>query len=117
MVQSSFPAARGNGFHVAIITDGNSGSRRKRGMPRLVGHCAGTENVRRIVSTCPDLGVRDLTLYAFSTVGWRRPQPEVDGRMGILDELISASSMRNPILIIRTSGEYRLCSFPTWQAA
>ena len=67
MTQSSFPVATGNGLHVAIIIDGNSRSARQRGMPRLVGHRAGTENVRRIVSACPDLGIRYLTRSAFST--------------------------------------------------
>ena len=81
MVQSSFPIATGNGFHVVIIVAGTSRSTPKRGILRPVGHRAGTENVRRVVSACPDLGRRSLTLSAFPTENRGWPQPEVDGRM------------------------------------
>ena len=88
MSQSPFQPTKPDGLHVAIIMDGNGRWAKQRGMPRLVGHRAGTENVRRIVSACPDLGIRYLTLYAFSTENWRRPRPEVEGLMRILAEFI-----------------------------
>lgn len=81
-------AGAAEGLHVAIIMDGNGRWARKRGMPRLVGHRAGTENVRRIVRACPEERIRYLTLYAFSTENWSRPQAEVRGLMRILGEFI-----------------------------
>src|SRR5918911_5427218 len=74
--------------HIAIIMDGNGRWARQRGLPRLIGHRAGTENIRRIVSECTEQGVRYLTLYAFSTENWSRPSREVDGLMRILGEFI-----------------------------
>lgn len=74
--------------HIAVIMDGNGRWARQRGLPRLAGHRAGTENIRKIVSACTDLGVRYLTLYAFSTENWSRPSREVEGLMRILSEFI-----------------------------
>ena len=74
--------------HIAIIMDGNGRWARKRNLPRLAGHRAGTENIRRIVTECVQQGVRNLTLYAFSTENWSRPSAEVDGLMRILSEFI-----------------------------
>jgi undecaprenyl diphosphate synthase len=74
--------------HVAIIMDGNGRWARRKGLPRLAGHRAGTENIRTIVSACTDLGVRYLTLYAFSTENWSRPSLEVQGLMQILSDFI-----------------------------
>ncbi|MFO7167663.1 MAG: isoprenyl transferase [Chloroflexota bacterium] len=74
--------------HVAIIMDGNGRWARKRGLPRLAGHRAGTENIRRIVTECAQLGISCLTLYAFSTENWSRPSSEVDGLLRILSEFI-----------------------------
>jgi undecaprenyl diphosphate synthase len=74
--------------HIAIIMDGNGRWARKRGLPRLAGHRAGTENIRRIVTECAEQGVRYLTLYAFSTENWSRPSAEVSGLMHILSEFI-----------------------------
>jgi len=67
--------------HVAIIMDGNGRWARKRGLPRLAGHKRGTETVRNIVNACPDLGVEQLTLFAFSTENWKRSEEEVNGLM------------------------------------
>ncbi len=69
--------------HVAIIMDGNGRWARRRGMPRIAGHRAGVESVRRVVSACGDHGVEVLTLFAFSSENWKRPQQEV----GLLMEL------------------------------
>jgi undecaprenyl diphosphate synthase len=74
--------------HIAIIMDGNGRWARQRGMPRHAGHRAGTENIRPILRECDALGVRYLTLYAFSTENWTRPTSEVRGLMLILSEFI-----------------------------
>src|SRR3954465_6134889 len=89
--------------HVAIIMDGNGRWARSRGpprpaghpagagpggLPRLMGHRAGTENIRRIVHACVENNVKYLTLYAFSTENWNRPTNEVQGLMRILAEVI-----------------------------
>lgn len=73
--------------HIAIIMDGNGRWARSRGLPRLAGHRAGTENIRRVIEACVEFGVKYLTIYAFSTENWGRPQDEVQGLMGIFDEV------------------------------
>ncbi len=74
--------------HVAIIMDGNGRWALARGLPRLAGHRAGTENLRRIIKACAEFGVRYLTIYAFSTENWGRPREEVQGLMHILEDVI-----------------------------
>lgn len=74
--------------HIAVIMDGNGRWAKQRGLPRLAGHRAGTENIRAIVSECDRIGVRYLTLYAFSTENWGRPSMEVQGLMQILSDFI-----------------------------
>lgn len=74
--------------HVAIIMDGNGRWATRRGLPRVAGHRAGTENIRRIVRECTTLGIQYLTLYAFSTENWTRPSPEVSALMTIFAEYI-----------------------------
>lgn len=74
--------------HIAIIMDGNGRWAQQRGLPRAMGHRAGTENIRRIVQEAKALGVGYLTLYAFSTENWNRPGPEVRALMTILGEFI-----------------------------
>jgi undecaprenyl diphosphate synthase len=74
--------------HVAIIMDGNGRWALARGMPRLAGHRAGTENLRRIISASVEFGVKYLTIYAFSTENWGRPREEVDGLMHIIEDVI-----------------------------
>jgi undecaprenyl diphosphate synthase len=68
--------------------DGNGRWAKERGLPRLAGHRAGTENLRRILRTCVDLGIKILTIYAFSTENWVRPESEVRGLMSILERVI-----------------------------
>lgn len=70
--------------HVAIIMDGNGRWARLRGLPRTEGHRAGVEALRGVVSACGELGIRYLTLYAFSTENWHRPKTEVGALMGLL---------------------------------
>ena len=67
--------------HVAIIMDGNGRWAQARKKPRLFGHHAGAKRVRQIVKACPDLGVKYLTIFAFSTENWKRTQAEVSGLM------------------------------------
>ncbi len=74
--------------HVAIIMDGNGRWAVERGLPRMMGHRAGTENIRRIIESCVEVGIEILTLYAFSTENWRRPGDEVSGLLEILGEVI-----------------------------
>ena len=74
--------------HVAVIMDGNGRWAAGRGLPRLAGHRAGTENLRRIIRACVEFGVKYLTIYAFSTENWGRPQEEVDGLLHILEDVI-----------------------------
>src|SRR4051794_6325651 len=71
-------------WHVAIIMDGNGRWAAQRGQPRIAGHRAGVEAVRSAVDTSARLGVRALTLYAFSTENWKRPRLEVDALMRML---------------------------------
>jgi len=74
--------------HVAVIMDGNGRWAAGRGLPRLAGHRAGTENLRRIIRACVEFGIKYLTIYAFSTENWGRPQEEVDGLLHILEDVI-----------------------------
>ena len=80
--------------HIAIIMDGNGRWARQRGLPRLAGHRAGTENIRRIVTECVEQNVRYLTLYAFSSENWSRPAYEVEGLMRILGEFIDRETTK-----------------------
>ena len=75
-------------YHWAIIMDGNGRWARSRGRPRWAGHRAGTENIRRILEGCVEHGVKVLTLYAFSTENWGRPNAEVRGILRILERSI-----------------------------
>jgi undecaprenyl diphosphate synthase len=75
-------------LHVAIIMDGNGRWAISRGLPRLAGHRAGTENLRRVIRASVEFGVKYLTIYAFSTENWGRPPEEVQGLMRILEDVI-----------------------------
>lgn len=74
--------------HVAIIMDGNGRWAQMRGRPRLFGHHAGAKRVREIVESCPDQGVKYLTIFAFSTENWKRTQAEVAGLMKLFRRYI-----------------------------
>jgi len=75
-------------FHVAIIMDGNGRWASRRGLPRIAGHRAGVENIRRVIEACGEYGVKMLTIYAFSTENWQRSEDEVRGLMQILADVI-----------------------------
>jgi undecaprenyl diphosphate synthase len=74
--------------HVAIIMDGNGRWARQRGLPRQAGHRAGAENLRRIVRACVEFDIKILTIYAFSTENWGRPESEVRGLMRIFARVL-----------------------------
>ena len=74
--------------HVAIIMDGNGRWARQRGLPRLAGHREGVENMRRVLTSSVEFGIQVLTIYAFSTENWGRPEDEVKGLLGIIDEVL-----------------------------
>ncbi len=76
--------------HIAIIMDGNGRWAEKRNQARLLGHKAGVNSVRRVVETSREIGVRHLTLYAFSTENWSRPSLEVKGLMGLLKSYLQS---------------------------
>ena len=84
----------GAGLHVAVILDGNGRWAAARGLPRLAGHRAGAQAVRRVVEAAPGLGVRHLTLYAFSSDNWGRPPREVAGLMRLLRAYLASESAR-----------------------
>jgi undecaprenyl diphosphate synthase len=74
--------------HIAIIMDGNGRWARGRGLPREAGHRAGVENLRRIIDACIEFGIKILTIYAFSTENWGRPESEVRALMGIFRRVL-----------------------------
>ena len=78
--------------HVAIIMDGNGRWATARGKPRLFGHQAGVRRVREVVEACPDLGVKYLTVFAFSTENWKRSKAEVAGLMALFKRYIMKES-------------------------
>jgi undecaprenyl diphosphate synthase len=82
------PPAAATARNVAIIMDGNGRWAARRGLPPLAGHRAGTRALRRTVEAAPDLGVRSLAVYAFSTENWGRPEREVDDLMTLFAETI-----------------------------
>jgi len=75
-------------YHLAIIMDGNGRWAKARGLPRQAGHRQGVENLRRVLRSCAEFGIRVLTVYAFSTENWGRPAAEVRGLLGILETVI-----------------------------
>lgn len=75
--------------HVAIIMDGNGRWAKKKGQARLFGHTNGVEAVRNVLKACVEVGIKHLTVYAFSTENWNRPKEEVEGLMDLLVQTIS----------------------------
>ncbi len=74
--------------HIAIIMDGNGRWAKNRHLPRTAGHTVGSETFRKIATYCNDIGVKYLTVYAFSTENWSRPQAEVTAIMGLLRQYV-----------------------------
>ncbi len=97
--------------HVAIIMDGNGRWAQRRKKPRLFGHKAGAESVRETVEVCREVGVKCLTLYAFSSENWRRPEQEVSGLMSILKRYLEAElprMLKNDIRLMSIGDRNRL---------
>ncbi len=84
-----FPLLPNLPAHVGIIMDGNGRWAKARGLPRLAGHRAGVENLRRILQASVEFGIPILTLYAFSTENWKRPETEVRGLLRLLSEALA----------------------------
>lgn len=76
-------------LHIAVIMDGNGRWAKKRGLPRAMGHRAGMKSVKEVIKSCRDLGVKHLTLYAFSSENWKRPKEEVETLMRFLKEYLN----------------------------
>lgn len=74
--------------HIGVIMDGNGRWAQEHGLPRLEGHRAGTENIRRLLRSCGEYGIKIVTIYAFSTENWYRPSNEVRGLIGILERVL-----------------------------
>jgi undecaprenyl diphosphate synthase len=116
-MQRSFPT-HNSGLHVGIIMDGNGHWAAARGLPRLAGHRAGAEAVRRTLEAAPALGIRTLTLYAFSSDNWKRPTTEVSGLMRLLSAYMrgeAANCYRNGVQV-RVIGRRDRLPAPVQQA-
>jgi undecaprenyl diphosphate synthase len=89
--------------HVAIIMDGNGRWAKQRGLPRIEGHRRGVETVRSIIDAARELGIRYLTLYAFSVENWKRPQEEVGALMSLLEYFLkreTATLVKNQVRLL-----------------
>lgn len=95
--------------HIAIIMDGNGRWAKSRRLPRLAGHRAGADAVKRTIEAAQQAGIKFLTLYAFSTENWTRPQDEIDGLMDLLcktlDTYTSEAQKKNYRLLVSGSRE------------
>ena len=87
--------------HIAIIMDGNGRWAKKRFLPRVMGHRAGAQALDRLLKDADGLGVKYITVYAFSTENWKRSQEEVSGIMGLLREYINKYFIENESLSLR----------------
>jgi undecaprenyl diphosphate synthase len=99
-MQSNLPHKLAGKLHVGIIMDGNGRWATRRSLPRFAGHQAGVEAIRRVMEAAPDQGVGTLTLYAFSSDNWRRPEAEVTGLMTLLRRYLrdeTQSLVRNSV--------------------
>lgn len=103
-------AAAGAVRHLAIIMDGNGRWAKRHRLPRIAGHRAGVESVRRVVEAAPGLGIEVLTLYAFSSENWKRPEDEVSDLMGLLRHYV-----RSEIKELHKNG-VRLDFIGNWRA-
>ena len=93
--------------HVGIIMDGNGRWAKKRGLPRSAGHTAGAQVFRKIARYCSNIGIRYLTVYAFSTENWKRPPEEVDALMRLFKEYLQEAirDFKDDSIILRFIGD------------
>ena len=97
--------------HIGIIMDGNGRWAKKRSLPRAAGHAAGAKTFKTITRYCNKIGVKYLTVYAFSTENWKRPQAEVDSLMNLLREYLKdAKNFKDENVKVRFIGDR--CSLP-----
>jgi undecaprenyl diphosphate synthase len=112
--QLSAPTKANLPVHVAVIMDGNGRWAKQRGLPRVEGHRNGVESVRSIVRNCGEIGIKYLTLYAFSVENWSRPKDEVDTLMKYLARFLKAEIgelNRNNVRLEVIGQIYRLPEF------
>lgn len=88
MAEKSLEKIANTPTHVAIIMDGNGRWALERGLPRISGHRAGTENLREVIEASVEFGIQYLTIYAFSTENWKRPKEEIQGLMRIFRTML-----------------------------
>jgi len=98
--------------HIAIIMDGNGRWAKKRRLPRIAGHHAGAEPVRKCVRTCTRLGIPNLTLYTFSVENWNRPRAEVIGLMAFLEDVLRREVLELKENNVRLNAIGRLDTLP-----
>lgn len=93
--------------HIGIIMDGNGRWAKKRGLPRTAGHTAGAENFRTITRYCSTIGIKYLTVYAFSTENWKRPKEEVDSLMRLFKSYLEEAlrDFKDENIVVRFIGD------------
>lgn len=93
--------------HIGIIMDGNGRWAKKRALPRSMGHSAGAQTFRKIARYCSDIGIRHLTVYAFSTENWRRPKDEVDALMKLFEEYLNEAlrDFKDDTIVVKFLGD------------
>ncbi len=103
--------------HIGIIMDGNGRWAKKRALPRSMGHTAGAQTFRKIARYCSDIGVKHLTVYAFSTENWRRPKEEVDALMKLFEEYLNEAlrDFKDDTIVVKFLGD-RTAFSPKLQA-
>lgn len=103
--------------HIGIIMDGNGRWAKKRALPRSMGHSAGAQTFRKIARYCSDIGIKHLTVYAFSTENWRRPQEEVDALMKLFEEYLNEAlrDFKDDTIVVKFLGD-RTAFSPKLQA-
>ena len=77
--------------HIAVIMDGNGRWAAQRGLPRMAGHTEGIKSVREMITLCGEVGIRSLTIFAFSQENWKRPVPEINALMMLLEKYLRRS--------------------------
>lgn len=107
MVMSELSSQTPSANHVAIIMDGNGRWAQSRGRPRLFGHHAGAKRIREILESCPELAVKYLTIFAFSTENWKRTQEEVAGLITLFRRYIikEAQNLKESGVRVRFIGD------------
>ena len=95
--------------HIGVIMDGNGRWAKKRGLPRSAGHSAGADSLKKIVTECNNMGIKYITVYAFSTENWKRPKEEVDYLMNLLMDYLknAETTLAGENVVIKAIGSRR----------